>query len=72
MNDKDGPYEINEKDIDAILRILRVQNPNAQREEAIEMLETLKSSFHNLQQVTPVKLNEIYQRMMKDKDINRN
>lgn len=65
-------YEINEKDIETLLRILRTKHPEAQPEHAIKLLKSFKSTFHNLEQSNPVMLEEMYQQLMEDKENSRN
>lgn len=53
-------YEINEKDIEAVIRFLKETDPeNATPEMAISILEHLKGQFHTLAHENPEKLREI-------------
>lgn len=54
-------YEITEKDIEGMLKYLRVFHPeNANRDYAVEMLEYLKATFHRLAFTDPDALDELY------------
>lgn len=68
MSDKTGDYEINEKDIDAVLRFLKATDPdNATPEMAIELLEYLQATFHTMAHENLDKLEEIYADLKKQK-----
>jgi len=54
-------YEINEKDIDSVIRFIKITDPkNATPEMAIELLEYMQAKFHMLQETNPEKLLELY------------
>lgn len=66
-------YQINEKDIDSVIRFLKVTDPeNATPEMAIELLEHLKASFHTMAHEDPEKLEEIYKELKKQKELKTN
>jgi cytochrome oxidase Cu insertion factor (SCO1/SenC/PrrC family) len=55
-------YEINEKDIDEVIRYLKTVDPeNATPEMAIALLEQLQASVHLLSHENPELLDKIYQ-----------
>lgn len=55
-------YEINEKDIESVVRYLKIFHPeNANREYAVEMLVYLQATFHRLAITDPDALEEMYQ-----------
>ena len=54
-------YEITEKDVEGMLKYLKVFHPeNANREFAEEMLHYLKATYHRLALTDPDALNELY------------
>lgn len=56
-------YQINEQDIDSVLRYLKVNDPeNATPEKAIEMLEQLQAGIHMLAHTNP----ELLEKLSKD------
>jgi len=66
-------YEINEKDIDTVLGILKRNDPeNATPEMAIAVLEELQKRVHELSHTDPELLIEIYNDLQtaKNKKIN--
>ncbi len=63
-------YEINEKDIDAVLRFLKVTDPeNATPEMAIALLEELHTGVHELAHTDPEKLKEIFNELKRKKRV---
>ena len=61
-------YQINEKDIDTVLGVLKRTDPeNATPEKAIEILESLQSGFHSLGHTNPEALAEIQKELVKNK-----
>ncbi len=57
-------YEINEKDIDAVIRFLKLTDPeHATLEIAIELLEHMQQAFHTMARDNPEMLENIYQEM---------
>ena len=55
-------YEINEKDIDEVIRYLKTVDPdNATPEMAIALLEQLQASGHLLSHENPELFDKIYQ-----------
>jgi hypothetical protein len=60
-------YEINEKDIDSVIRWLKIHDPvNATPETAIEILEEMYARVHLLSHEDPELLETIY-KDLKDK-----
>lgn len=63
-------YQINEKDIDGVLRFLKATDPeNATPEIAIALLEFYKEKFHELAHTDLDKLEEIYEEFKKRKKV---
>jgi hypothetical protein len=63
-----GGYQINEKDIDSVLRFLKVTDPeNATPEVAIDLLEHLKVSVHTMAHEDPETLKKVYEDLKKKK-----
>lgn len=61
-------YQINEKDIDGVLRFLKATDPeNATPEMAIALLEYLAARLHNLAHTDLSKLEEIYKEFKQQK-----
>lgn len=72
MSKSDG-YQINEKDIESVIKFLKTIDPeNATPEMAIELLEHMKASFHTLAHESPDKLKEIYEELKNQKKLSRN
>lgn len=64
-------YEINEKDIDSVIRFLKTTDPdNATPEMAIAILEHLQVSFHTLSHDNPEILIKILDDLKKEKGVN--
>jgi len=60
----DKPYEINEKDIESALRWLKVNDPeNATRDQAVALLNDLKSGFHGMAHNNPELLAKLKQEL---------
>jgi len=54
-------YEINEKDIDSVLRFLKLNDPeHATPEMAIAILERMQAAFHTMSHDDPEMLEKIY------------
>jgi len=65
---KPTKYQLNEKDIDTVLKILKASDPDhATPEMAIELLEHFQAGFHTMAEESPVKLMEIYEEFKKAK-----
>ncbi len=63
-------YQLNEKDIDTVLKILKRTDPkNATPEKAIEILEGLQAGFHSLGHTNPEAIAEIQKELEKNKKI---
>lgn len=57
-------YEMNEKDIDSVIRWLKIHDPeNATPETAIEILEEMYASVHLLSHEDPELLEKIYREL---------
>jgi cytochrome oxidase Cu insertion factor (SCO1/SenC/PrrC family) len=55
-------YEINEKDIDSMLKFLKLNDPeHATPEMAIAILEHMQAAFHTMSHEDPETLDKIYQ-----------
>ncbi len=68
MSDTSVKYELNEKDIDIVLNILKKIDPeNATPEMAISLLENTQAAFHKMSHTDPQKLEEIYKELLKEK-----
>lgn len=66
-------YEINEKDIDTVLGILkRSGHDDATPEMAIAILEELQANVHMLAHTDPDKLIELYNKLKRDKKLKTN
>ena len=63
-------YDINEKDIDSVIKFLKITDPdNATPEMAISILEELQASFHTMAHNDPEVLKQILQKLKKQKKI---
>jgi len=61
-------YEINEKDIDSVIRWLKIHDPkNATPETAIEILEEMYAGVHLLAHEDPELLEKIYKELKEKK-----
>lgn len=70
---KSGGYQLNEKDIESVIKFLKTIDPrNATPEMAIELLEHLKASFHTMSHENPEKLKEIYEELKRQKKLKNN
>ena len=67
MQNMSTNYQINEKDIDTVLNILKKTDPNATPEQAIEILESLQAGFHEMSHTNPELLEEIKKELDKNK-----
>lgn len=68
MKNRSAGYEINEKDIDTVLNILKRTDPkNATPEKAIDILENLQAGIHMLSHTSPQALEEIQKELNKNK-----
>lgn len=62
MKTQMADYEINEKDIDTVLNILKKSDPeHATPEMAISILENMQATFHKLRHIEPELLVKIYE-----------
>ena len=70
---KTGGYQLNEKDIEGVIRYLKTIDPkNATPEMAIAILEHLKGTYHTMAHETPEKLKEIFEELKKQKLLRNN
>jgi hypothetical protein len=61
-------YEINEKDIDSVIRYLKIHDPdNATPEKAIALLEEMQAGIHEIGHENPDLLFELQKELDKDK-----
>ena len=61
-------YKINEKDIESVINFLKQTDPeNANPEMAIQILERLQNSFHDLSHTNPEQLLKIYEELKNSK-----
>lgn len=62
-------YEINEQDIESVIRYLKTIDPaNATPETAIAFLEQLRASVHLLSHESPELLEKIYRDLQKKRE----
>ena len=58
-------YQLNEKDIDSVIRFLELTDPeHATPEMAIEILEHLQATFHTMNDTDPEQLKAIYKSLI--------
>jgi len=68
MSTKNQKYQINEKDIDTVLNILkRVDPERATPEMAIDILEHYQASFHSMKDKDPEMLVKMFEAIEKEK-----
>ena len=73
MTIKTGGYQLNEKDIDSMIRFLKATDPElATPEMAIDILEHLKAGVHTMADLDPEKLKEIFEEIKKQKILRNN
>lgn len=73
MNTKPKKYQINEKDIDTVLSILKRTDPeHATPEMAIDILEHMQASFHTLRHTDPETLIKLFDEVIKEIELSRN
>ena len=66
-------YQLNEKDIDSVIRFLELTDPeHATPEMAIEILEHLQATFHTMNDTDPEQLKAIYKSLIEQKKMSRN
>jgi hypothetical protein len=70
MNDLPADYEINEADIDKMIRRLKLERPEdtITPEMAIERLEQMHENFHELAHTNPELLEKWYEAVKPDED----
>lgn len=65
-------YEINDKDIESVLRYLKINDPeNATPEKAISMLEDLQRGYHNMAHHNPKQLEELQKELDDNKQADK-
>jgi hypothetical protein len=63
-------YEINEKDIEAVLRFLKATDPeHATSEIAVALLEHMQAAFHKMAVEDPDMLQKMYEELKTEKGI---
>jgi len=63
-------YELNEKDIDSVIKFLKIHDPeHATPEMAIALLEHMRAAFHKMAHDDPELLNKIWQDLKREKKI---
>jgi len=66
---KTSKYQINEKDIDSVIKFLKITDPkNANPETAIALLEYFQATFHTMKHENLDELTEIYEEFKKYKN----
>jgi len=62
-------YQMNEKDIDSVIRFLKITDPeHATPEMAIDLLEHLQATYHTMQCEDPDMLAKIYEDFLKTRN----
>jgi cytochrome oxidase Cu insertion factor (SCO1/SenC/PrrC family) len=62
-------YEINEKDIDSVIRYLKIYDPeHATPEMAIEILENFNAGIHLMSHTNPELLEKLYKELNENKN----
>lgn len=62
-------YELNEKDVEIVIRYLKIYDPkNATPENAISMLEEFAAGVHVLSHTNPELLEKLYEELKKNKN----
>ena len=65
---KPNEYQLNEKDIESVIRYLKTIDPeNATPEMAIAILEHLKTTYHTMNHEDPEMLKKILEELKKEK-----
>lgn len=68
MANNQNNYQINEKDIDTVLGILKRTDPdNATPERAIELIESLQAGVHSIAEDNPEMLEKLLREIEKQK-----
>jgi hypothetical protein len=63
----DENYEISEKDIESVIRWLKINDPeNATHEKAVALLQDLKAGFHGMAHNNPELLDQLRQELKHD------
>jgi len=73
MSTKAKKYQINEKDIESVLKFLKYTDPEQARPEmAIDLLEHMQATFHTMRHTDPKTLVKLYEELKKQKELSRN
>lgn len=68
MSKRTGRYQINEKDIDSVIRYLKtIDQEHATPEMAIAILERLQETYHTMAHQDPEMLQKIYDELIRQK-----
>ncbi len=66
-------YQMNEKDIEGVINYLKIFDPeNATPEMAIELLEYMQATYHNMTHDDPEQLKKMYENLQKQKKLKTN
>ena len=66
-------YQMNEKDIECVINYLKIFDPkNATPEMAIELLEYMQATYHNMNHEDPEQLKKMYEDLQKQKKLTTN
>jgi len=66
-------YQMNEKDIEGVINYLKIFDPeNATPEMAIELLEYMQATYHNMTHDDPEQLKKMYEDLQKKKKLKVN
>ena len=66
-------YQMNEKDIEGVINYLKIFDPeNATPEMAIELLEYMHATYHNMTHDDPEQLKKMYEDLQKKKKLKVN
>ena len=66
-------YQMNEKDIEGVINYLKIFDPeNATPEMAIELLEYMQATYHNMTHDDPEQLKKMYEDLQKQKKLTTN
>ena len=73
MTKNQGRYQINEKDIDSVIKVLKLIDPeHATPEMAIDLLEHMQATYHTMNHENPELLRELYEELKRQKKLKTN
>ncbi|HUD19583.1 MAG TPA: hypothetical protein VMR81_04020 [Patescibacteria group bacterium] len=73
MTTKTGGYQLNEKDIDGVLKFLKATDPeHATPEMAMALLEHLKAHYHTMAHFEPEELEKEYKELLHEIEMKKN